>query len=332
MRYKKFGNTNLETSEIGFGCARLGGILQNGTKGEMLATLRKSLDAGITFYDTSDMYCQGESEKLLGEAFRHQREKVIIASKGGYVLPAQRRLAATIKPCLKIVARCLGIKRQHLPVGMTGTLAQNFAPEYLLKAVEGSLRRLNTDYLDLYQLHSPPLSIIESGEFIQVMEKLKGQGKIRYYGVSCETAEDALACLVYPGISSLQMGMGLLDQEMIERGLPEAMAHGVAVIARGCFGGGLLKATADLPQLKGSTPKWQSILEFQRLSNHYNRSLLETALQFDLNLEAVTVTLLGMRTDHQLSENLQYAQAPPLSQVEMAALRKSRTETALEIS
>src|SRR4029077_5668762 len=130
---------------------------------------------GINFYDTADMYSQGECEALLGQAFRSQRDKVIIATKGGYCLPAQRKLIARVKPLVRPVARMLGIKRENLPSSVTGTLSQDFTPQYLVQALEGSLRRLQTDYLDIYQLHSPPAPVIQSGEFIETLETLKRQ-------------------------------------------------------------------------------------------------------------------------------------------------------------
>lgn len=316
----------MQVSEIGFGCARLGGFLQRETKSDIKDLLCQALDKGITFYDTSDMYCQGESERLLGEAFRHRRDKVVIASKGGYCLPGRRKAAAMIKPLLKIVAGRLGIQRRHLTAGLTGTIAQNFTPSYLAKAVEASLKRLNTDHLDLYQLHSPPSPVIESGDFIHVLERLKGEGKIRYYGVSCETLDDALECLRYPTISSLQIGVGLLDPEALQNAIPAAGANEVAIIARGCFGGGLLKPGADLEQLKVETPKWPIITACQRIADQNHRSLLEMALQFDLSADCVTTTLLGMRTASHLAENLRYASADRLSPVELQALRSAITE------
>src|SRR5260221_14628991 len=117
----------------------------------------------MNFFDTADMYSQGESEMLLGRAFRRQRPQVIIASKAGYCLPAQRRVIARLKPFVRPLIKLLGIKRHRLPVAVRGSLAQDFSPTYLRRAVEGSLRRLRTDYLDLLQLHSPPADVVARG-------------------------------------------------------------------------------------------------------------------------------------------------------------------------
>ena len=187
MRYKNFGRTGLQVSEIGFGGSRLGGVFSQAKgSGEAIAVLQKALDAGITFYDTADIYSQGENETLLGQAFRDRRDRVIIAGKGGYCLPAQRKLVGKIKPLVRPIAKMLGIKRENLPTSVSGTLSQDFTPAYLTAALENSLRRLKTDYFDIYQLHSPPADVINAAHFadtLATLETLKQQGKIRHYGV-----------------------------------------------------------------------------------------------------------------------------------------------------
>jgi aryl-alcohol dehydrogenase-like predicted oxidoreductase len=120
----------------------------------------------------------------------------------------------------------------------------------------------------------------------------------------------------------VQLGFGLLDLEALDQGtLASAGARGLAIIARGCFGGGLLKESLDEAQLKAATSKWQRVLALRSLSKSLGRSLLDTALQFCLATPAVSVTLLGMRIESQLRDNLRYAQAPPLNGEEYAALR-----------
>ena len=326
MKFNEFGRTGMSVSEIGFGGSRIGGFFADKHGGkEALNVLREALDHGITFYDTADMYAQGESESLIGAAFRGRRDQVIIATKGGYRLPAQRNLMKRIKPLLRPIVHALGLKRSKLPLGISGTLSQDFSPSYLTKALESSLKRLQTDYVDLYQLHSPGAPFLQSnafGESLQVLEKLKVQGKLRFYGVATEVPEDAPFCLSAPGISSVQLGFGLLDLEALDQGtLAGAEARGLGVIARGCFGGGLLKEGLDEAQLKASTSKWQRVLALRSLSKSIDRSLLDTALQFCRGTPAVSVTLLGMRIEGQLRDNLRYVQAPPLNAEEFAALR-----------
>ncbi|MCW3094986.1 MAG: Aldo/keto reductase family protein [Chthonomonadaceae bacterium] len=322
MRYNRFGNTDLEVSEIGLGCARLGGIMaQNQSRSESPENLlRQALDAGITFFDTADMYTQGESETLIGKAFAGKRDKVVIASKGGYCLPTQRKLIARIKPLIRPLVRALGLKRQNLPASVAGSMSQDFSPDYLGNAVEASLRRLKTDYLDLYQLHSPPQATIRSGEFVGTLEKLKNQGKIRYYGVAVDTVEDAVCCLDYPEISSVMLPFGLLDLEALDTFFVPAEARQLAVITRGCFGGGLLSLDLAPQQLQEKTPKWREILKFRQLAEQNGRSVLELALQFSQSLRPISLNLLGMRTEAHLQTNLKYLAAPPLSDAEFAAV------------
>lgn len=330
MKYRRFGTTDLTVSEIGFGCARLGGIFGNTTKSDMLVTLRQAADQGMTFFDTSDMYCQGESEQVLGEAFRQDRGRVILASKGGYCLPAQRKLASRVKPLLRPLVQRLGLKRTLVPSGLRGALSQDFRPEYIIRAAEQSLRRLQTDYLDVYQLHSPPAAVLEAGDWVAPLEKLKGEGKIRYYGVSCETVEDAMRCLRYPGISSLQLRLSLLDQRALLQVVPQAAEKGVAVIARECYAGGLLAKPPDGPMLEQFIPdagerqaKRREIVAFQEIADQLHRPLPQLALQFVQSLPGISVTLLGMRTAVQLTDNLCHLGASALAREEFSLLRRT---------
>jgi aryl-alcohol dehydrogenase-like predicted oxidoreductase len=326
VKFNEFGKTGMRVSEIGFGGSRIGGVFadKNGTS-DALNVLRKALDSGITFYDTADMYAQGESESLMGAAFRGQRDRVIIATKGGFCLPARRNLIRRIKPLVRPIVQALGLKRARLPSGMSGALSQDFSPPYLTKALESSLKRLQTDYVDLYQLHSPGAEFMQSGAFseaLQTLEKLKAQGKLRFYGVATEAPEDAPYCLSAPGISSLQLGFGLLDLQALDQGtLAAAAAQGLAVIARGCFAGGLLKDGLDGSQLKAATPKWQHIMALRSFSASKDRPVLDIAFQFCRGTPEVTVTLLGMRVESHLHENLRYLEGYPLSTAEYAALR-----------
>jgi aryl-alcohol dehydrogenase-like predicted oxidoreductase len=328
MKFNAFGKTDLIVSEIGFGGSRIGGVFAGKHSSQEASTvLRKALDAGITFYDTADMYSQGESESLLGAAFRGCRQKVIIATKGGFCLPARRNLIRRIKPFVRPIVQALGLKRARLPAGISGSLSQDFSPSYLMNALEGSLKRLRTDYVDLYQLHSPSASFMQSpafGEALGTLEKLKGQGKLRYYGIATEAPQDAPFCLSAAGISSVQLGFGLLDLEALDDGtLEAAAARGLGIIARGCFGGGLLKDGLDGKELEAATPKWQRILAVRSLSKSANRSPLDMALQFCRGTPGVSVTLLGMRTAGHLQDNQRYFEADRLSHQQYTAIRRS---------
>ena len=327
MKYRRFGMTGMTVSELGFGCARLGGVFQSATKAEMLRTVASALDSGITFFDTSDMYCHGESEEPLGAAFQGKREKVIIASKVGYCLPTQKKLISRIKPLVKPVIQRLGIKRAHIPVSVGGSLSQNFSPAYIMQAIDHSLRRLKTDYLDLYQLHSPPPDVLEDGGFLEPLERLKQQGKIRHYGISCETTRDIVTCLRYPEIASIQLRLSLLDQSALADAIPQARSRGVALIARECFAGSLLAKPADALNLEEiiadeaeREAKRREILGYHRLAEQMDRTLPEMSLQFVLGVEGLSLALVGLRTETHLADNLRLLEGKPLSAVESHAL------------
>lgn len=328
MRYRPFGTTGLLVSELGIGGARLGGIFPGASRADMLRTLHVAIDHGITFFDTSDLYTQGESEALLGEAVRGQREKVVLASKVGYRLPTQRKIAARVKPLLKPLVQRLGIKREQLPNAVRGTLSQDFSAATIIKAVEGSLRRLRTDHLDVYQLHSPPTALLANGDVLAPLERLQREGKIRHYGISCETTADALLCLRLSGIASLQVRFSLLDQSILAALVERAGAQGIALIARECFAGSLLARRFDtveleqiIPDATERTAKYAELHCYQQLAEQSGRSLPETALRFVLSVPQVSVALVGVRTEPHLLENIRRFEAAPLTDAEVRSLR-----------
>jgi aryl-alcohol dehydrogenase-like predicted oxidoreductase len=327
MKINEIGRTGIKVSEIGFGGSRIGGLLAgNRSTQETVALLQSALAAGITFYDTADMYAQGESETLIGTAFRGRRSEVVLATKGGFSLPAQRRLLARIKPLVRPIVHALGLRRSKLVSSVSGTLGQNFSAACLPLAVEASLKRLQTDYIDLYQLHSPPVSMFGSdalAEALGALERLKSAGKLRAYGVATEAAVDAKVFRNTPGISSVQLGFGLLDPQALDQGtIAAAGAQGLGVIVRGSFAAGLLKDGPDAAQLQAITPKWERILAIRAFSAGTGRTALETALKFNLATPAISVTLLGMHTQQHLSDNMRAYQALPLTATEYAYARE----------
>jgi aryl-alcohol dehydrogenase-like predicted oxidoreductase len=247
MQYNKFGNTDLIVSEIGLGSSHFGSALDNKNREEVSRTILKALDFGINFCDTADIYGQGESEILIGKTLRGKRDKVIIASKAGYKFSSTGKFFAKVKPLVQpLIASTIQVfpsAKKHLQKMRSNSIDQDFSGKYITSAIETSLKRLNTDYLDIFQLHSPPLSSMREHEFIEVLEALellKNQGKTRYYGIACDTIDDALLCLHYPKISSLQIEINLINQEAIARLLPLAQEKNVAVIARQPFASGLM--------------------------------------------------------------------------------------------
>jgi aryl-alcohol dehydrogenase-like predicted oxidoreductase len=324
VHYRQFGKTGWRVSEIGFGGARIGGLLaQDGGRATSLKTLEAACDAGINFFDTADMYSQGESEILVGKAFRDKRDRVFIATKGGYSLPRQKRLVQLIKPFAKPIVRALGLRRGAVPASLSGTVSQDFSPGYLREAVEASLRRLQSDHIDLYQLHSPPREEL-SGNRLQdalgLLARLKTEGKIREYGIALDSVYDAVHCLDMEGIASLQMPFGLMDLQALDGVFDQVSERQFGIIARGCFGGGALKQSLTEAELRASEPQWERALQIKRLAEQMQRSALEAALQFALSIERISVTILGMRTPEHVATNLQHYAAKPLSNEEKREL------------
>ena len=306
MQSRAFGNTELRVSRLGFGCARIGGVFQGDTV-SFVRLLTVARNAGINFFDTADMYSQGESESLLGRVFGAKRSDVLIATKAGYCLPGRRKLAGRLKPILRPVIRTLGIRRDRLPAAARGAMAQDFSPAHLVRALEASLRRLRTDYVDVFQLHSPPIEVIERGEWEPALDDLKRAGKLRYYGIACDSIDAALAALRYKGVSSLQFTFSLLEPGASERLLPAARAAGVACIARECLGNGLLvKAESDFdlasycssPDEHEKRQKQLAGLRAQAAAQGV--PLATRALEFASTAEGVSVALIGARTPQQL--------------------------------
>jgi aryl-alcohol dehydrogenase-like predicted oxidoreductase len=312
VRYCRLGASGLDVSHLGFGCARLGGVFGGSDERQLIVLLRAAQDAGINFFDTSDMYAQGESERILGHAFRRDRHRVVIATKTGYVLPPQGRLASLLKPALRPVVQRLGLKRSHVPHAIRGSLSQNFKSGHIRAAVERSLKRLQTDYIDLLQLHSPPLDVIRAGEFISTLEALVKEGKIRYHGISCEEADHVGSALEHP-VSALQLRINLLNATAAERALRLAAAAGVGVIARECLGGGAFSKPASwLPGAvqSGAVAAADAVRIEQARADARQQGLTlgEAALRWVIRQPSISVVLLGMRDRAQLAENVSAAE------------------------
>jgi aryl-alcohol dehydrogenase-like predicted oxidoreductase len=324
MNYRPFGSTDLKVSEIGVGGGRLGATLKQGTDGDVTRMLLEALDAGITFYDTADSYGQGKSEELIGGALRRKRDEVVIATKIGYRLSAAAGAAARLKPMLRPVVRSLRPLRRVAANVRSSQTSQDFSADYIGDALEGSLRRLQTDRIDLYQAHSPPSDVLRSGEVFSVFDKLRAEGKIRYYGVSCLTVEDAAIAVQHPGVSAVQVTINLLERAAITALLPRCSERNVAVIARQPLASGFLVQSrseieshaafgdADLPKLRAAA-------EFRFLANE-SRSMAQAAIGYVLRQDGVSVVLPGMSTSDHLKENLDVLTAPPLTDQELSMI------------
>jgi aryl-alcohol dehydrogenase-like predicted oxidoreductase len=173
MQYRELGRTGWKVSEISFGCWAIGGTWGPVEDTESLAALHRAVEIGVNFFDTADVYGDGRSERLLAKLRREHSETIHIATKAG------RRL------------------NPHTPEG--------YNRKNLTAFVERSISNLDTEALDLLQLHCPPVQVYYMPEVFGVLDDLVKAGKIRYYGVSVEKVEDALKAIEYPNVQTVQI-------------------------------------------------------------------------------------------------------------------------------
>ncbi|MEY4980155.1 MAG: hypothetical protein RLZZ352_2425 [Pseudomonadota bacterium] len=219
---------------VGLGCSRLGSVLGASVQ-DSEKLLRAALDQGIRFYDTSNIYAQGESEQLLGRTMS-TRQDVVICTKVGKYLPLNKRI---LLPFKSIIKQLVG-KNEAVRAGVRSSRARgmptNWNPEYIQKSVEKSLRRLNRDHIHVLMLHSPSAETVRQGDAIGALAKLKSSGKIGAVGVSVDDVNTAMAALADPRVEALQIPLhpSDLSYDLI---LKTAYEKGIVVIAREVLGG-----------------------------------------------------------------------------------------------
>lgn len=310
MNYRKLGKTDLTVSEIGFGCQSIAGGLYYKNNNESIKTLLEAFDSGVNFFDTSDHYSQGESEVLVGKAFKGKRDKIIIGTKAGTLYSPAASFILKLRPMMRPVSKYIHSMKIPLHLMRAKQKRSDFSYGYLIKAVEKSLIRLQTDYIDLFQLHKPSSSVLEEGDFIETLAKLKEQGKIRYYGISCAKNEDAFICFNHPGISSVQITFNLLHHEHVKEILRCAAEKGVGIIARNPRAQGHL--TDEFSDILAETYANDS-KEFEEKKERAQRflflvkpgrTLSQAALKFVLGFKEVSTIIPRSVNRLQLKENL----------------------------
>src|SRR3990172_2503321 len=323
MIYKILGNTNLKVSAIGMGCSGIGKSLHYKNDDESLKTLCEAFESGINFFDTALNYSNGGSETLIAKALKNNRDKIIIASKTGITFTTVGKIAKSVKPFLNPIKTILSPLKKNLPNLYRSQRRNDFSKESIIKTVEGSLKRLQTDYIDLLLLHHPTNQILESRAFYEPCELLKSQGKIRFYSVSCDSVEQAEISLKFSGVSAIQIELNLLDQEPITKVLPLAFKNNVGVIARLPLAKGLLTDQISTTKAERWAYDWEIFDERKRKAEKFkflaneNRSMVQSAFQFLLQLKEVSVILAGFNNRQHLRENLGSISAPPLTHAEL---------------
>jgi len=223
MRYRKLANTDLMLSEVGFGVWTVSaGWWGDFTDDQAADLLRRALDLGVTFFDTGDTYGNGRGETILASAFSGRRDQIVIGTKFGYDFYSS--------PDANRGQR----ERPH-----------NWTPEFIRFALEQSLKRLNTDYIDLWMLHNPRMDAIQKDDLFALLEQLKAEGRIRAYGASLgpaiggtEHGEDVLATRK---MDAMQVIFNLLEQDPGRRFFPLAREKNVGILVRVPHSSGMLE-------------------------------------------------------------------------------------------
>ncbi|MFC5847266.1 aldo/keto reductase [Deinococcus petrolearius] len=312
MQYRTLGKTGYDISTISFGAWAIGGTWGATDDRESLATLRRALDLGINFFDTADVYGDGHSERLIAQLRRERPGAFYVATKAG------RRLDP------------------HTAGGYTYANLRAFA--------ERSLRNLETDALDLLQLHCPPGEVYGQDEAFDALERLKGEGLLRHYGVSVETVDEARAAVRRPGVASVQIIFNAFRLKPAESFFAAARAADVGIIARVPLASGLL--TGKLRADTAFAP--DDHRAFNRHGEAFDRGETFSGVDYDLGLEAarrlqdvvpagmtpaqfalrwilmfpeVTCAIPGARRPAQAEANAAAADLPPLSAEQMRAVQ-----------
>ena len=313
MKYRELGRTGWKVSETSFGAWAIGGAWGDVDDSESLAALHRAVDLGVNFFDTADVYGDGRSERLLARLKRERSEEIIIATKAG------RRLEPHVAS---------GYNRDNLGV-----------------FIDRSLQNLETDTLDLLQLHCPPTEVYYNPELFEALDDFVKQGKIRYYGVSVEKVEEALKAIEFPNVQTVQIIFNIFRQRPAELFFNEANKRKIGILARVPLASGMLtgKLTARSEFAaddhrafnrhgeafdRGETfsgvdyeTALRAVDELRPLVPH-GMTMAQFALRWILMFDAVTCAIPGAKRPAQAEDNARAADFSPLTDETMRAVRE----------
>ena len=311
MNYRELGRTGWKVSEVSFGSWAIGSAWGQVDDQESIAALHTAIDHGVNFIDTADVYGDGHSERLIAQVLKERGETIYVATKAG------RRLDPHV--------------------------ADGYNAENLARFIERSLRNLDTDCLDLVQLHCPPTEVYYRPEVFGALDDLVAAGKIRYYGVSVEKVEEALKAIEYPNVQTVQIIFNMFRHRPADLFFREAQRRKVGILARVPLASGLLTgkmtrqttfATDDHRQFnrQGNRSTGRDVLR-RGLRGRAGRrrgdpplvppgaTMAQFALRWILMFEAVSCVIPGAKRPAQAEDNVKAAELPPLSPEQMAAIR-----------
>jgi aryl-alcohol dehydrogenase-like predicted oxidoreductase len=316
---RTLGRTGLQVSAMGLGCWAIGGAAYRDGRptgyGSVsdeasIDAIHAALDLGINFFDTADVYGAGHSEVVLGRALAGRRDKVVIATKFGNTFDE----------------------------GQGQLLGQDVSPEYIRAACQASLRRLQTDYIDLYQLHVGNVPPAEAGEILDVLDELVGEGLIRAYGWSTDDPERALVFAQHPHCASVQHGMNVFHYDRAMLAL--CQAANIACICRKPLAQGLLSgkysAETQMPadDIRSSAASWLVYFKDGKPSSEWlekldalrgiltsgGRSLVQGALAWIWGRSERTIPIPGFKSVAQVEENVAAMEYGPLGAEQLAEI------------
>jgi aryl-alcohol dehydrogenase-like predicted oxidoreductase len=312
VQYRELGRTGWKVSEISFGAWAIGSGWGPVDDRESIAALHKAVDLGVNFIDTADVYGDGRSEQLIARLRKERSENLVVATKAG------RRLSPHI--------------------------ADGYNAENLSRFVERSLRNLETDCLDLVQLHCPPTEVYYRPEVFGALDDLVKAGKIRYYGVSVEKVEEALKAIEYPAVQTVQIIFNMFRHRPAELFFREAKRRKVGILARVPLASGLLtgKMTRQMTFSSDDHRNYNrygqsfdpgetfSGVDFEtgldaveelRAVVPEGATMAQFALRWILMFDAVSCAIPGARLPDQAQDNVRAAELPPLTKAHMSRVK-----------
>jgi aryl-alcohol dehydrogenase-like predicted oxidoreductase len=313
MQYRVLGRTGLSVSTISFGAWAIGGSWGAVDDEESMRTLHAAIDSGVNFIDTADVYGDGRSERLVARLRRERPgETIHVATKAGRRLPVQT--------------------------------PEGYSRDNLAGWVDRSLRNLETDTIDLLQLHCPPSAVFGDAAVYAILDDLVTAGKIRHYGVSVERVDEALDAIRHPGVKTVQIIFNMFRLKPAEAFFPEAVKRQVGILARVPLASGLLtgKLTAasrfadddhrkfnrkgeafDQGETFSGVPYDVGLAAVEELRAllRPGETLAQLALRWTLMFDAVTCAIPGARTPDQARANAAAADLSSLDQKTMDAVR-----------
>lgn len=227
----RFGSTGIKTSALGLGCDRLGSTLTQLSHEQSLSLLNTAYDLGIRHFDTASIYGQGDSERYIGQAFQGRRDRVCLATKAGQRLSAVQAIAAKFKTPIRWLVRVRGSIREKVGRERAAGLNYCFDPTFIESSLNGSLKRLRTDRVDIFYLHSPPIDALGDRRLMALMQGLRRDNRIGAIGVSCDDLDLALAAAKHPVIEVLQYD--LVENQRCREVLAAAATNGKVSLVRG---------------------------------------------------------------------------------------------------